>query len=391
MKGTTRHRSWWERRLPDAELAPPPARELPDAVDVLIVGAGFMGRWLARFLSRLPTPPRILVVERDGFGYGASTRNAGFLTCGQVSEMRADVEAVGLDAVVETFLRRLRGMEIVRGAFPDLEVEGGGSLDWDPLTEEKRALAETLNAEAGREIYRVREAAVEGGIRPAMFNAADGMLDPVRLLRRIGSDTAADFAFGVSAEEVGGGHAALRTARGPHALRYAHAFLCTNAFTPTLHAGSTVAPGRGQVIVTSPVETSVERSPGYLNEGYDYFRFVGDRLLIGGGRHAHPEENGPTELETTDAVGGYLREVAARVVGHDDFEVEHHWAGIMGFPEGRHLGGSPRVRIDDRTEAIAGFGGMGVALTPPTAEEVARDFDRRAAPPRSRSGARRVR
>lgn len=374
MRTATRNRSWWERDISDAILSPRPPSALPSRVDVLIVGAGFMGRWLAWHLSRLPAPPGVLVVERDGFGYGASSRNAGFLTCGQVSEMRCDVEAVGIDDVIDNFLRRLRGMEIVRTSFPDLDVEHRGSFDWDPLSEGKRELAAILNEAAGREIYDVREAVVEGAARPAMFNAADGALDPVRLLRRIAEDSAVEFAFGVTAEEVGGGHARLATTRGDHEVTYGHAFLCTNAFTRGLHPPSTVKPGRGQVIVTSPVQTTTGRTLGYLNDGYDYFRFVGDRLLIGGGRHAHPEENGPTELEPTDALKTYLTGVAERVVGHRRFEVTHHWAGIMGFPEGRHLGGDPRVPIDARTDAIAGFGGMGVALTPPVAQEVTRAF-----------------
>ena len=91
---STRHPSYWDK---DVEPAPP-SGELAKEVDVLIIGAGFMGRWLAYFLRGRD----VQVVERDGFGYGASSRNAGFLTCGQISEMLSDVASAGFDRVIPT-------------------------------------------------------------------------------------------------------------------------------------------------------------------------------------------------------------------------------------------------------------------------------------------------
>ena len=55
----------------------------------------------------------------------------------------------------------------------------------------------------------------------------------------------------------------------------------------------------------------------------------------------------------------------------DQFAVEHHWAGIMGMPGGTHVGTPGPRRVDARTEVVAGFGGMGVALTPVVARELA--------------------
>jgi glycine/D-amino acid oxidase-like deaminating enzyme len=131
------------------------------------------------------------------------------------------------------------------------------------------------------------------------------------------------------------------------------------------------------VIVTTPVRPAAPgpRPLGYLHQGYDYFRWLGDRLLIGGGRHRFgSEENDTTSLTPTPVVREYLVGVARRVIGHADFDVAAHWAGIMGFPGGRHIGAAPRQPVDGVTEAVAGFGGMGVALTPAVAEEIAGEF-----------------
>ena len=75
--------------------------------------------------------------------------------------------------------------------------------------------------------------------------------------------------------------------------------------------------------------------------------------------------------ELGKAPAGNLKQVAAEVIGHTDWQVEHQWAGIMGFVAGEHLGGSPRKCLDDKTEVVAGFGGMGVALTPLYAKQIA--------------------
>ena len=364
-----RRYSYWELDLPPEPLPP---RNLPPRVDVLIVGAGFMGRWLAYFLGKLKQPPRTLVIERDRFSYGASSRNAGFLTCGQISEMLADAATAGEAAVIETALARLRGMEIVRREFPDFDIAPCGSTDYDEVTDAGRALAAKLNAAIGREVYSERAARLGNDVRPAIFNAADGALHPVKLLRLLqGRAGGAGFEFGVTALHLGDGQAVLESPGGKFEVKYGRAMICTNAFAADFDTSSDVMPGRGQVLVTSKVHTRTDQTLGYMHKGYDYFRFVDGRLLIGGGRHQFATENGTQELTPTAEVAAYLRAQAALVIGHDDWQVEHHWAGIMGFKGGGHLGGNPRKRLDAHTEIIAGFGGMGVALAPVYAEQIA--------------------
>jgi gamma-glutamylputrescine oxidase len=364
-----RHASYWEQGLPQA----PPSGELAREVDVLIVGAGFMGRWLAYFLRGRS----VQVIERDGFSYGASSRNAGFLTCGQVSEMLADVETAGLEAVTANFLRRREGTRLAVQEMLHLEVDFCGSYDYDPVTAQGIELMRHLNRAAGEEVYSIRPANLGGAVRDAYFNGADGGVHPVKLLQMLQARTPhARYAFGVKALSVRDGLAELEIAGNRRELRYARAFICTNAFAAELDPSSVVVPGRGQVIVTSPVNTQTSRTLGYMNQGYDYFRFVDGpsgqcRLLIGGGRNRFPAETGTNELLPTAHVREWLEQQAARVIGHGDWRVEHHWAGIMGFIDGQHIGGSPRHWMDARTEIIAGFGGMGVALTPLYARQIA--------------------
>ncbi len=70
------HPLWWEA-LPD----PPQTRPRLDrnlGVDVAIVGAGFTGLWAAYYLLQHDPALRIVIVERDHVGFGASGRNGGW-------------------------------------------------------------------------------------------------------------------------------------------------------------------------------------------------------------------------------------------------------------------------------------------------------------------------
>lgn len=366
---SSRHASYWERRH---GLEASPQAPLPADVDILIVGAGFMGRWLAWFLTRSVPAAHVLVIERDGFTYGASSRNAGFLTCGHVSEMHDDVKRAGLEEVVHTFLRRREGMAILRRELPELQIDMCGSVDYDEITEDKLALAEHLNERAAEKVYEVREIRLAAARRRVVFNRADGGLDPVQVLQQLQERTpAACFRFGVEAKHVGGGTAEVSSDGVRSQVRYGRAFICTNGFAQALHPDSSVVPGRGQVLVTSPVKAPPCTALGYVRKGYDYVRYVDGRLLVGGGRDLFADEQGACDLTPTQALREHLVETARRVLGHGDFEVAHHWAGVMGFPGGAHLGGSQHRRIDATTDLVAGFGGMGVALAPLVAQEIA--------------------
>lgn len=349
-----------------------PQAPLPAEVDILIVGAGFMGRWLAWFLTRRNPAAHVLVIERDGFTYGASSRNAGFLTCGHVSELHDDVQHAGLEEVVHTFLRRREGMAIIRRELSDLQIDMCGSVDYDEITEDKLVLAEQLNESAAEQVYEVREIRLAAGRRRVVFNRVDGGLDPVQLLEQLKwRSPAASYCFGVEAEHVGRGTAEVSFHGAGSQVRYGQAFICTNGFAKALDPGSSVVPGRGQILVTSPVEAPPCTALGYLRKGYDYVRYVDGRLLVGGGRDLFTDEQGACDLTPTAALREHLVATARHVLGHDQFDVAHHWAGVMGFPGGAHLGASQHRRIDATTELVAGFGGMGVALAPLVAQEVA--------------------
>jgi glycine/D-amino acid oxidase-like deaminating enzyme len=70
---------WMDQVVADGDdLAPRPPLDGDTEVDVAIVGAGFTGLWTAYHLLRGDPGLRVLVVERQVAGFGASGRNGGW-------------------------------------------------------------------------------------------------------------------------------------------------------------------------------------------------------------------------------------------------------------------------------------------------------------------------
>jgi glycine/D-amino acid oxidase-like deaminating enzyme len=71
--------SFWHETCGD-DLTPRPALASSIDVDVAVVGAGFTGLWTAYYLLRADPTLRVVVLEKETAGFGASGRNGGWLS-----------------------------------------------------------------------------------------------------------------------------------------------------------------------------------------------------------------------------------------------------------------------------------------------------------------------
>ncbi len=167
------------------------------------------------------------------------------------------------------------------------------------------------------------------------------------------------------------GHLLLHTQH-PFPLIASQLLVCTNAFARQLLPQLDITPNRGQVLVTSSIDGLPFKGTFHYDEGYYYFRNLGDRVLLGGARNKAFAEENTMEMTISDTIQQelerFLREV---ILPGRHYTIDHRWSGIMG------MGGVgperiPIVRaINDHVFCAVRMNGMGVALAPVIGEKVA--------------------
>jgi len=145
--------------------------------------------------------------------------------------------------------------------------------------------------------------------------------------------------------------------------------LATNAFADQLFPELKVIPGRGQVLVTKPIDGLKLKGTYHFNQGYYYFRNINNRVLFGGGRNIDFDAEATWDFGHTEKVKqqliAYLNEV---ILPGQKAEVDYWWSGIMGFGEDI----SPIVKqVEHNVFCAVRCNGMGVAMGSLVGEEVA--------------------
>ena len=97
-----------------------------------------------------------------------------------------------------------------------------------------------------------------------------------------------------------------------------------------------------------------------MDKGYYYFRNIGDRILLGGGRNLDFETETTTEFGQTEIIQNKLEQLLKEVIlPNQTFDIEHRWSGIMG------VGNSKKTIVSQLSENVycgVRLGGMGIAI-----------------------------
>jgi glycine/D-amino acid oxidase-like deaminating enzyme len=123
-----------------------------------------------------------------------------------------------------------------------------------------------------------------------------------------------------------------------------------------------VYPVRGQVAATAPLARQPLAMPTHSQHGFMYYRPTPDgRVVVGGGRLEHLEEEYTDAERTTAAVQAELDRFLRDALGVGDAQVTHRWAGIMGFsadlmPLAGELPDAPGLHV------AGGYSGVGNVL-----------------------------
>lgn len=352
--------------------------------DCIVVGAGLIGLLTALELRDARPHDRIMVLERGLLPCGASSRNAGFACFGSLTEILADIDAVGIDQTAALVARRWHGLARLRERVGDAAMEFENAGGFELLTEsqlpaldEMGQVNEALRPVFGDEVFRHDEAGLAArGFGPQIHalvaNRFESQIHSGKLMRSLALLAGArgiEIHTGATVEAVddpadGAAQACLTVAHGAHgektAFRAGKVALCTNALIGALAPQLGVEPARGQMVVTAPIPGLGWRGCHHFDEGFYYFRNVGNRILLGGGRNRDFQAEHTTAMALTDTVQGALQLMLQKVICPGrDVQIEQRWAGLMGFTVDKQ----PIVQKLSRNVAV-GFGcnGMGVAL-----------------------------
>jgi gamma-glutamylputrescine oxidase len=351
-------------------------------IDITVVGSGIVGLSSAYFLKKKYPQKKIVVIERGFLPHGATTRNAGFSCFGSVTEILSDMNQHGKEKAYQLVKDRFDGLHALiqlHGADNIGYLNLGGYEIFTPeqahifehclekLDELNCDLQEVLNIRSNVYSRSDHNKAGELGLNQItgmLFNPWEGQLHSgllmhhlIKLCRQVGVEIFTGMEVLGYSETAGG--ICLHTGNGVEVQTH-RLVITTNGFARQLVPGLDVVPARGQVLVTSPIKNLRLKGTFHHHEGFDYFRNIDNRVLIGGGRNLDINCEETTQMEENEKIRTYLLDFLTHtVLSGDQFTIEHEWSGIMGVGPQK----SPIVKfITDQVFVAVRMGGMGVAL-----------------------------
>lgn len=350
--------------------------------DVVVVGGGLTGLQTALNLKRDAPQREVVVVERSPVPRGASTRNAGFACFGGPTELLADLDAYGPEAMVQTVRARYDGIRALEANFANRDINwqklGGYEIIDQQETEAAvrsrlPALNDLLEQVTGLQETWSESVSLNGLY--TLHNSLEGQLHPGKLVELLIKEChrlGVRLLLGVEVVAVSKGRVVLQDYG---ELQAAEVVVTVNAFASKLlpsEFSGVIRPVRNQVLLSREIPDLTLRGCYHYHEGYVYFRNVGaDRILIGGARHLAGERSetdafGPNRQITKQLVDRLSHWFPEYGLGLQDFP--HAWSGIIAQGDGK----TPVLRRTEDGVLVAGrLAGMGVALSAALARKAA--------------------
>jgi glycine/D-amino acid oxidase-like deaminating enzyme len=363
-------------------IAPPAAsaRDLPDSVDVVVVGGGFCGLSAARTLAKRGV--NVAVFEAETFGWGASSRNGGMVLTGMKLPAPVLIKRYGREVVRKMYAASLETIDCVEQIVCEenidcnfsrcghLEVackqshfdgyEESAALVKSEFNHELRIIPKSeLRGEIGSDIYfggMVDE--TSAGLNPARYVAG------LALAARRASACLHDHTRVTSIkQEINNGAGKFRVQTLQGAITAREVILASGAYTteatPALR--KKIIPIGSYIIATEVLPADLARELSPRNRMiYDskhflyYYRLTPDKRMLFGGRAAFFPETESTVRQSAEILRRGMIGVYPQL---RDAKIEFVWGGTLDFtldvmPHAGKLGGM---------YFAAGFAGHGVA------------------------------
>lgn len=366
-------RAYWHATMP--ALADRSGRSLPDSADAVVIGGGYTGVAAARKLALQGA--RVVLLEANTLGWGASSRNGGICHPGFKWDPQTLARKYGRELAHALYAETVQATDLLAGTVRDqgidaeLRYNGYLVLAWarahaEEFPAEVAALADVgtasrvisrdqLASEIGTSVYHGGIAIDAGGvIHPAKWFVA---------LAGLAERAGAELHEGVRATSIrrqGDGRFVVETKRG--AILARDVLVATNGYTdgaaPTLRRR--IIPIGSYIIATEPLSEALARELSPTGRAYfdtrnflSYWHVTADRRMLFGGRVSFF----PTSVDRTARLL-YQRmvQVHPQLAGT---RVEYSWGGKVALTMDRmpHIGRAGGVMY------AMGYSGTGVVMS----------------------------
>ncbi len=340
----------------DDDLSPRPALEGHADVDVAIVGAGFTGLWTAYALLEREPALRLLVIEQEIAGFGASGRNGGWLSdLFPVSWERVARVGGGSAAALAMHRAMVDGIHDVASTLGrehiDADLVRGGSLVVARTPLQAQALRRHAELSQRREGFdlglrwlsadEVRSRVRVSGARGATYTSHSARIHPGKLVRGLARTV-----------ERLGGRIVEKTAAvelGPHRVATTRGVVtartvvrATEAYTSGIRGERrTLLPLYSLMIATEPLSPSAWSEIGWTHaetiaDGRHliiYAQRTADGRIAFGGRGApyHFGSRVAPAFDRNPAVFSALEDALHDLIPETrDAAITHRWGGPIG-------------------------------------------------------------
>ena len=367
-----------------------PARDLPQSVDVAVIGGGFTGLSAARTLAK--GGARVTVLEAENVGWGASCRNGGMVLSGLKLGTTKLVARYGREATKRMYAASLESIDCVEAVVREENIEcnfaRSGHLEVACKAkhfEDFRRGAETIEREFGHKLRVVEKGDLPSEIGSPIYFG--GMVDevsagvnPARYVAGLGCAAARAGAeihekTRVLALERGpqNGNAGWKVTTSRGRLLARDVLIATSGYTSgiTRSLQKKLIPIGSFIIVTAVLPEAVAREVSPRNRMiYDsknflyYYRLTPDRRMLFGGRAAFFPENENTVRESARILREGMIDVYPQL---RETKVEYVWGGTLDFA----FDIMPHAGKMDGMYFSVGYAGHGVAMATLLGQKIA--------------------
>ena len=375
MKSPEPNRPFWWDTLPTP--SPLDSVELPHFADIVIVGAGYTGLSAARELALRGA--RVVVLEREHPGWGASSRNGGQVLTGLKVEPAHLVSRFGEARARQLFDASLDAIAFLEQVIADERIDCGfervGHVQAAAKPSHFRAFADERDLLAGVFTHHVelvskadqRSEVGSDAYYGLLVDPASACVNPARLAAGLAAATSRAGAIVVAGADVrsfhrDGGKWRVVTSRGD--VMGGDLLLATDAYT-----GRADSPLRRRLIPIGSYVIATERlAPDLVSAlaprrrvAYDsryflhYWRLTSDGRLLFGGRASFSTPTASTTRKCAAILRRDMVKIFPTLIGA---RIDYAWSGNVAFT----IDEMPRAgRIDDVYYA-GGYCGHGVAM-----------------------------